>query len=192
MGPDTRRIEATQGFVDRWVAGRRPGRPEAKTGLGTEALVYQPDQEQDRYAESGLEAETARRRVSRPESAHRALFEQCVALGLSDRMLEEAEVRTARTEPPANTRAGTRGMIIQRVAGKNVEVLIDNWENLSVVAGTQGRTATHPFDRHRRMIKRLTIKLEDPLMPQDASVIQEVETFAQSWNLKPETDGGDT
>jgi proteasome accessory factor A len=121
-----------------------------------------------------------------------SLFEQCVALGLSDRMLKDTEVCTARTKPPANTRAGTRGTIIQRAADKNVEVLIDNWENLSVVAGTRGRKATHPFNRHRRMITRMKIKLEDPLMPQDASLIQEVEAFAQSWSLKTETDIGDT
>ncbi len=120
-----------------------------------------------------------------------SLFEQCVGLGLTDRMLDETEVCAACTQPPANTRAGTRGTIIQRATDKNVEVLIKNWEDIKVVAGSQGRGASHPFNRHRRMVKQLKITLEDPLMPQDASVIQQVDTFAESWNLKPETHEGD-
>jgi proteasome accessory factor A len=114
-----------------------------------------------------------------------SLHEQCVALNLFDRMIGEDKIRKARTEPPLNTRAEMRGMIIQRAAGENVDVLIDNWEEVSIVARPQGQAATHPFDRYRRMVKRLKITLEDPLMSADASVIERMETFVQAWSGEP-------
>ncbi|MBM3300234.1 MAG: proteasome accessory factor PafA2 family protein, partial [Deltaproteobacteria bacterium] len=110
-----------------------------------------------------------------------SLFERCVALNEADRMIEEAEIRKAQTDPPSNTRAWTRGMIIQCATGKGVEVLVDNWEKVTIIAKPQGRSVVHPFDRQRRMINRLKIQLENPLMSQDASVLQQVESFVQTW-----------
>jgi proteasome accessory factor A len=113
-----------------------------------------------------------------------SLSRQCAELELSDRVISESDIRKARTNPPDNTRAATRGAIIQRAAGKNVEVLIKNWEAVNVIAQPQDRASIHPFERHRRMVRRMKINLEDPLAPLDESVIDELDDFIQSWSGK--------
>jgi proteasome accessory factor A len=110
------------------------------------------------------------------------LFQRCQSLDLIDRMVDEQEIRRAQIEPPQGTRAWIRGTIIQHAWGKNVEIIVKSWENVLVIAKPESRSAAHPFDRHRRMVNRLEIKLEDPLMAEDASELEKVMKFADGWN----------
>jgi len=88
----------------------------------------------------------------------------------------------ARTEPPHGTRAWTRGMIIQSTSGKNVELIIKNWEKVKIVGRSRTRSAGHPFWRHVRMINRLEIALDDPFMTNDASALAKVKEFVECWD----------
>ena len=115
-----------------------------------------------------------------------SLFEQCVAADAADCMVEPAAIREAQVDPPSNTRARLRGTIIQFAAGKNVEVLVDNWEKVNIVAKSRKRSVIHPFDRYRRMVNRLEIKLENPLVSQDAAAIAQVREFVENWDSRPE------
>lgn len=110
------------------------------------------------------------------------IFERCEALDLVDRMVDEQEVLKARTEPPPGTRAWTRGMIIQSTSGKNVELIIKNWEKVKIIGRSRSRSAGHPFGRHVRMINRLEIALDDPFMANDASAMEKVREFVQCWD----------
>jgi hypothetical protein len=56
------------------------------------------------------------------------------------------------------------------------------WQDLriiqvNIVARPKGSSCTHPFDRHRRMVDRLEIKLEAPFMTNDSSVLEKVGDF---------------
>jgi Pup-ligase protein len=113
-----------------------------------------------------------------PESG---IFERCKALHLADQMVDEEEIRRGQIDPPKGTRAWTRGEIIQCAAGKNVEIIVKNWERINIMARPKGRSASHPFDRHRRMVNRLEIKLEDPFMANDASALEKVRDFVKLW-----------
>ena len=110
------------------------------------------------------------------------IFQRCIALHLADQMVDEEEIRKAQIEPPKDTRAWTRGRIVQCAEGKNVEVIIKNWERINIVARPKGPSSTHPFDRHRRMVNRLEIKLDDPFMTNDASVLEKVRDFVEMWD----------
>ncbi len=110
------------------------------------------------------------------------LFHRCQDLDLIDRMVDEQEIRRAQTEPPGDTRAWTRGTIIQHAWGKNVDTIVKNWEAVQIIAKPQGRASSHPFDRHRRMVNRLEIKLEDPLRAADTAALEKVMKFAEAWN----------
>ncbi len=114
-----------------------------------------------------------------PESS---IFERCRALNLTDRVVEEEEILKAQVEPPADTRAWTRGMVIQCAAGRNVDVIIKNWEKINLFARPAYRSSLHPFDRHRRMVNRLEVKLDDPMTVGDASVMEQVKNFVETWD----------
>ncbi len=109
------------------------------------------------------------------------VFERCQALDLADRMVDEQDIRKAQIEPPHDTRAWTRGMIIQCTAGTNLEVIIKNWEKINVFARPEGRSSAHPFDRHRRMVNRLEIKMEDPLTANDDFALEKMRDFVEMW-----------
>jgi proteasome accessory factor A len=110
------------------------------------------------------------------------IFQRCIALHLADQMVDEEAIRKAQIEPPKDTRAWTRGRIVQCAEGKNVEVIIKNWERINIVARPKGPSSTHPFNRHRRMVNRLEIKLDDPFMTNDASVLEKVRDFVEMWD----------
>jgi hypothetical protein len=97
-------------------------------------------------------------------------------------MVDEEEIRKAQIEPPKDTRAWTRGRIVQCAEGKNVEVIIKNWERINIVARPKGPSSAHPFDRHRRMVNRLEIKLDDPFMTNEAPVLEKVRDFVEMWD----------
>ena len=109
------------------------------------------------------------------------LFERCQALDLVDRMLDEEEIRRAQSAPPRGTRAWTRGMIIRNTMDKNVEVRIEDWEKINI-RGQRHPGNIHFFDRHRRMVNALGIKLEDPFEADNLSVLKKVEHFVEIWS----------
>jgi proteasome accessory factor A len=110
------------------------------------------------------------------------IFERCQTLNLTDRIVDEQEILKAQVEPPSDTRAWTRGMIIRYAAGRNVEVVIKNWEKVNILARQTNHLSSHPFDRHRRMVNRLEVKLEDPLAVSDTSVMDQVKDFVAAWD----------
>jgi hypothetical protein len=114
-----------------------------------------------------------------PESS---IFERCRALNLTDRMVEEEEILKAQAEPPADTRAWTRGMVIQSASGRNVDVVIKNWDKINIFAAPENRSILHPFDRHRRTVNHLELRLDDPLTVSDASVMERVKNFVEMWD----------
>lgn len=111
------------------------------------------------------------------------LFERCESLGLVDRLLEEADICRAMHEPPRDTRAWLRGMIIQCLANANVDVDVRNWELIRIVAGTEDGTNLHPFKKLSRTLNRLDIKLEDPLLSDDASIVERLNAFSQTCSV---------
>ncbi|MBI5248189.1 MAG: proteasome accessory factor PafA2 family protein [Desulfomonile tiedjei] len=110
------------------------------------------------------------------------IFQRCQELNLTDRMVNDNEIRKAKVVPPDDTRAWTRGMTIQSASGKNVDVIVQNWETIDIVARPKGRSSNHPFDRHRRMVNRLEIKMEDPLVVDHASILEKVRDFVEMWD----------
>jgi proteasome accessory factor A len=109
------------------------------------------------------------------------LFQQCLKLHLVERILDDETIDKARYNPPSDTRASIRGMIVQQSEGKNVEVTIDNWEQVKIAANPMKPGSEHPFRRLQRMSNRLDIKLLDPFSAQDNTVKGQVEAFIENW-----------
>jgi len=110
------------------------------------------------------------------------IFRRCQELSLTDRIVDDTDIHKALAEPPKDTRAWTRGMTIQSAYGKNVDVIIKNWETMNIVARPADRSSNHPFDRHRRMVNRLEIKLEDPLVADQAAILEKIRDFMEMWD----------
>jgi len=113
-----------------------------------------------------------------PESG---LFNRCRQLRLAERILEDEAISRAQYEPPPDTRARIRGTIIQNSEGKNVEVVVENWEVVKIAANPDKNRSEHPFRRLYRMSNRLDVRLLDPFVAQDASLTGEVEAFLANW-----------
>lgn len=110
-----------------------------------------------------------------------SLFNRCMQLHLTERVLDDDEIAGARHEPPPDTRARIRGMIIQSAQGRNVDVVVENWEVVKIAASADDMGSEHPFRRLRRMSNRLDVKLLDPFAAHDAAVTEEVEAFLANW-----------
>lgn len=106
------------------------------------------------------------------------LFLRSRQLGLVEEQLPEEECQRALREPPADTRAWLRGRIIQEAPSYNIRVQVDNWSRLSLLAGDLQRA--HAFDRTRRLLHKLQLRLDDPLSPAQ-DLWPEVEAFWQQW-----------
>jgi proteasome accessory factor A len=113
-----------------------------------------------------------------PESG---LFNRCRQLQLVERVLDDEAIGRAQYQPPPDTRARIRGMIIQSSEGKNVEVVVENWEVVKIAANPDKNRSEHPFRRLYRMSNRLDVRLLDPFVAQDASLTGEVEAFLANW-----------
>ena len=109
------------------------------------------------------------------------LFERCQAMGLVDRVVDEEEINRARVDPPKNTRAWTRGMIIRKTANTNVNVQIENWEKITLFSNRRRREVVTVVDRTRRIVNALGLKLEDPFLAQNVPVLRAVERFIETW-----------
>ncbi len=111
------------------------------------------------------------------------LFQRCERLDLVDRVVEPELVRSAMTEPPCDTRAWLRGTIIREATGRNVEVSIENWDRIRVLAApATGMKSCHPFRRIQRVANRLDINLEDPFITDKTSIMAEAQGFMESWD----------
>jgi proteasome accessory factor A len=110
------------------------------------------------------------------------LFERCQALGLVDRMVDEEEISRARIEPPRDTRARTRAMIIRKTADRNVSVQIENWEKITIFANRRVPEVVTVVNRTRRIVNALGVKLEDPFEARNVSVLKAVNRFLEIWD----------
>jgi proteasome accessory factor A len=110
------------------------------------------------------------------------LFKRCESLGLVDRLVGEQEIRLAQTEPPRDTRASMRGMIIREASGKNVDAIVENWESIKLVARGSSPGAVHPFYRQQRLVNALKVDLKDPFESSKAALPARVSRFFDMWN----------
>jgi proteasome accessory factor A len=109
------------------------------------------------------------------------LFERCQALDLVDRLVDEEQIERAQFDPPKDTRARLRGLVIQATLDKNVDVLVENWETIHVRA-RQKQPGAHHFFRHvKGGFNSLTIRVADPLQSQDPGMLEELERFIETW-----------
>jgi len=114
------------------------------------------------------------------------LFARCEALGLVDRMVDDATIAAAQIRPPENTRAQIRGTIIRRTADKSIDVEIEDWTKINIRArGRQkgpGKTkGAHPFNRYKGTANCLSIRMDDPFKAMDSSITEQVERFVEAW-----------
>lgn len=108
------------------------------------------------------------------------LYQRCLSLGLVDRMVDENAIAAARCNPPQNTRARLRGLIVQHAFGKNVDVLVENWEQIRIRA-RGGPGARHGFNRIRREINSIHICLQDPFHSRDSRIMEDLQQFIEKW-----------
>lgn len=104
------------------------------------------------------------------------LFERCAALELVDRVIDEKSIVLAMEEPPPNTRACMRSRIIREASGRNVDIIIEDWESIKIF-GKGKVPGMHPFDRQRLMVKGLKASLKDPFESCNAALLAKVGRF---------------
>ena len=116
--------------------------------------------------------------------AETSIFERCVSLDLVDRLVSEDEITLAQREPPRNTRAWMRGMIIQEAARKDMEVIVKDWEAMELLAKPMDSGPVHAFDRHRMLANSLKVGFKDPFESQDLVLLARVCRFIDGWGEK--------
>lgn len=109
------------------------------------------------------------------------LFERCQALGLVDRLVDEERIRQARRQPPADTRARLRGLIIQKAFHQNVDVQVESWESIQVRAHHRRAGINHPFRNLTTAMNKLGIRLDDPFQGENPQALEELEKFILAW-----------
>ena len=112
------------------------------------------------------------------------LFARCEALGLVDRMVDDAAIAAARIRPPENTRAHIRGTIIRGAADKSIHVEIEDWTKINIRAQIRQKSPgqrVHPFNRYKGTANCLTIRMDDPFKTMDSSIAEQVERFTETW-----------
>lgn len=108
------------------------------------------------------------------------LFQRFERLDLVDRVVEQEQVEAAMMEPPRDTRAWLRGTIIRNSMNRNVEISIETWDRIRILAApAKGLKSTHPFKRFQLVANRLDINLEDPFMTDKKSVLEKAEGFME-------------
>jgi proteasome accessory factor A len=110
------------------------------------------------------------------------IFKRCEILEFVDRVVGDREIRLAQAEPPRDTRAWTRGMIIRETSGKNIDVIVENWESLKLVARGRSPGPAHPFYRQQRLVNALKVNLKDPFEAATAGVPERVSGFFRMWD----------
>jgi len=114
---------------------------------------------------------------------HTGMFERCQSLDLVDRLAEEEEIVRAQSDPPGDTRACMRGLIIQESMNKEVEVIVKNWESIKILAGRAPRSQ-HAFDRHTRLVNCLQVNLRDPFESGNKSLMTKVREFIRNQSTR--------
>jgi hypothetical protein len=109
------------------------------------------------------------------------LYERCLALDLTDRLIAEEQIARACCEPPRDTRAYLRGMVVQRAFGKNVAVEVENWERIRVRAQINDPQARHCFNQLKSTMNSLGIHLEDPFQSQNPQTMDDLHKFLERW-----------
>lgn len=105
------------------------------------------------------------------------LYQRCLALDLVDRMLDDKDIEAARINPPRDTRARIRGLIVQHTFGKKVDVHIKDWEHIRIRACREESGAQHSFNRFKNEFNRMEIVLEDPFQAEDAKILSDLQAF---------------
>jgi proteasome accessory factor A len=108
-------------------------------------------------------------------------FQRCLDMGLIDRWIDDKEVEKAISTPPSGTRAAVRGHVIRETTGRNVEVVVENWEKIAIRARTRDKGPVHPFVRNKRLINALEISMKDPFLVEDAEAIEKLGQFLETW-----------
>lgn len=111
-----------------------------------------------------------------------SIFERCLSLDLVDRLIPEHHVAEACRNPPQNTRAHLRGLVIQRTFGKNVAVSVDNWERINICAALSREDSQNSFNRLRREKNRMTIDLTDPFQTENQKAMDALQQFVDKWD----------
>ncbi len=109
------------------------------------------------------------------------LYEQCLALDLVDRMIPESDIQAARYNPPRNTRARLRGLVVQNAFQKNVDVQVENWERIRIKAKINGPGARHCFNRVKCEVNSMGICLDDPFRAEDPRTMADLREFIEKW-----------
>jgi len=109
------------------------------------------------------------------------LYARCLDLDLVDRLIPENDILWARCQPPRDTRAHLRGMVVQHTYGKNVAVEVENWERIRVRARINDPEARHCFNRVACEINSLGIGLEDPFRAEDPQAMDALQRFIDRW-----------
>jgi proteasome accessory factor A len=105
------------------------------------------------------------------------LYQRCLALDLVDRLVDDKDIEAARINPPQDTRARLRGLIVQRTFGKKVEAHIKDWEHIRIRACREESGAQHSFNRFKNEFNRMEIVLEDPFQAEEANILSDLQAF---------------
>lgn len=114
-----------------------------------------------------------------PESG---LYERCRSLDLVDAVIPENQIAAAGLNPPQNTRARLRGMVIQRCFGTNVTASVENWERINVSAGLSTTDSQHCFNRLKREMNKITLHLADPFQWENSEAMDAFHRFMDKWD----------
>jgi proteasome accessory factor A len=109
------------------------------------------------------------------------LYARCESMGLVDRLVDEDAILKAQGQPPENTRARLRGMIVKQTAAMNLDVKIDDWEKIDIRPKGQNAGGLHPFKQHKGVVHHLGIRLDDPFKAKDADIFKKIAEFAGVW-----------
>ena len=109
------------------------------------------------------------------------LYERCLLLDLVDRLIPESDIAAARWNPPRDTRAYLRGMIIQYAFEKNVAVEVENWERIRVRARIDNPGGRHCFNRMKYDVNSMGICLNDPFRAENPQAMEDLRRFIEKW-----------
>jgi hypothetical protein len=112
------------------------------------------------------------------------LYERCLALDLVDRMIPERDIAAARREPPQNTRARLRGLVVQDTYEKAVDVKIKDWEQIRIRACANDSGGRHFFHRSKSEVNSLGIRLDDPFRAEDPQAMEKLQAFIKKWAVQ--------
>ncbi len=140
----------------------------------------------DRYRKKGGLAWNDRHLIALDFQYHdldpaEGFFQRCLSMGLIDRLIGDEDVEEALKAPPSGTRAAIRGKVIQETMGRNVDVVVENWEKIAVRARNRDNSPVHPFIRNRRIMNALELSMKDPFLAEDPEFMEKLGRFIKTW-----------